>query len=142
MDPVNVLYPAKRVKLTFVEVDVYPVRFKHIRKFSTQIVAALGAIGGTTAKKGASAAEIAQIIKQTLSPLLLTSLMDLLEECCNFLDQQTKIDDLAHWDIAPVVEAFIEQNFLGEDKIRPWIQAIQNLKSTAESLPSQVEAQA
>lgn len=121
------MYPGRRVKLQAVEASVYPIAMKNIKKFSQKIVTALMALAAMRGMQNANGAQIQDFIQKSLGPLFLNELLDLVQECSVLHDTELKLEDLPHWDVAPLVKAFIEENFVGEEKLNPWKETIQTL---------------
>jgi len=123
------------------KVRVYPPGFQHFELFSTRIAAAVGLIanmdlrGATT---GSGAQDFAKRVIQQVGPIVLSDLLGLVRECCVVeIDghPEATLDDLPHWHLASVVEAWIEESFLEERKWRPWLGALERLISKATGQP-------
>lgn len=128
------LYPGTRVRLSLCEATVYPVSFKMMKRFGQGIMIAMRSIGNMKLSQGSTPAQIQEAISKYLGPVILEHLLDLVAACTTFDDKDIVVDDLPHWDIAPLIEAFVNESFMGEQKIRPWIQAIKNLIKRSEEL--------
>lgn len=128
------LFPGTTVRLSLCEATVYPVSFKMMKRFGQGIMLALRSIGNMKLSQGASPAQIQDAISKFLGPVILEHLLDLVAACTTFQDKEVVVDDLPHWDVAPLIEAFVNESFMGEHKIRPWIQAIKNLIKRSEEL--------
>jgi hypothetical protein len=66
---------------------------------------------------------IVKEILRTMLPVVIGDLMDLVAECTKGVD----VKRLAHWHVAPIAEAWIEESFADIKKLEPWIQMIDNL---------------
>lgn len=128
------LFPGTKVRLSLCEATVYPISFPMMKRFGQGILLALRSIGNMKLSQGAAPAQVQEAISKFLGPVILEHLLDLVAACTKFEDKEMSIDDLPHWDVAPLVEAFVNESFMGEEKIRPWIQAIKNIVKKSEEL--------
>ncbi len=118
----EVMNPAKVVDLgDGKKANVFPMGIKHIGKFSKRIAGVLGAFGSITIKKESTPEEIATAALSHAMPIVLTDLLDLVSECVTFDSPTQKFEDLAHWELPVIVDAWVEMNFGEEKKWRPWV---------------------
>jgi len=122
--PLEILLPGKQLTLeSGVVLTVYPVGYKHLKKFTSQI-AKLAQIAATLPmKKGSSIGDMAKTISVAMIPELLKEGLDLVAECIRIDSPGIALDNLPHWEVARVVEAWIEESFGEERKWRPWVEA-------------------
>lgn len=131
MADVKVLYPGVEVVLESGAVaKVFPLGFKHIRKFSTQISGALltlmnQKIPANIAKDPAAAKAFQDAMFAKIVPYVLTNLLDLLEDCVVL--EGAKVEDLPHWEVAKITEVWVIESFGEEKKRRPWVAAVENI---------------
>lgn len=139
-DTLELLYPGKVVELETargkIAVKVYPLGFKHLRKFSKNITGALLALLGGDVGKGVSdpvaRAALGQRLMGQVIPYVIDNLLDLLEECVVFQDGlDITMDELPHWEVAKLIEVWLTESFGEEKKWRPWVAAVENLYATA-----------
>lgn len=128
----HTLYPGRVVELDAgATVKVYPLGFVHMRRFTNQISAALAVMARNTPKDMATdparRSELGKQLMAQLAPYLLNNLMELVEECCEVDPKEIGFEELAHWDIAKVVEAWVMENFGEEKKWKPWVEALDRL---------------
>jgi hypothetical protein len=114
---------------------VYPIGLHQIKEFTAAINDLADTL--TTAAvmpKGALANlttdEVFKVIAKAVLPLLIPKmggkLADLVDSCCKPKMSEFK-PTFPHYFIAPVLEAWLEENFLGEDKLHPWVAAVETL---------------
>lgn len=146
----RILFPGRDVQVLDgrASVTVYPLALRHARKFSRELIAVIAAVSELPAKdlsKIAGDKSAAAEIMAVLGPTLLSSLIDLVEECTRFRPSEelaaellaagadaaaVKIGDLPHYDLPPIVEAWLEESFLG-GKWMPWVRAVEDLVQRA-----------
>lgn len=126
------LYPGRPVPLQCgLSVTVYPIGYRHLKKFSGLIGRGLAMLADQAGSlSGAEDGVRARVVMQSLLPLVLADGLELLGECVD-----TKLDDLPHWEIAPLAEAWVLESFGQENKYRPWLQAIENTVSNFTGKP-------
>ena len=119
--------PGREVKLDDVPVKimVYPLGVGHIRRFTDDITRIVSATGNIKVTKGASEKEIAQAFVMGLIPLVLTDAIDLVKECTVIDPPDIKFDELPHWALPDIAEAWIDQSFGDAKKWKPWVSLIE-----------------
>jgi len=137
ISPEETLFPGRVIvldekrKLTAI---VFPPGLGHVRSFSRDVVGAAMALmkAVADAKKSDDATQRMVSVMTTMVPYVLTNAMDLVGKCtrieCPGLTGLT-LDKLPHWCAPPVVEAWIEEAFGDDTKVRPWKAAIESLMS-------------
>lgn len=149
----SILYPGTEVVLDFVGIQgetsqvsaiVYPVSFRSLQAFTkvmlkmTDVISSMGSTQipkslAEAAKSGDEKAkmEVNKIMTRetlkALAPFVVSECLDLVKECVKGVD----IEQLAHWHVAPIIEAWIMENFGSLGKLQPWIQAVDNLITQA-----------
>lgn len=132
-DATKILFPGVEVVFEGGYVArVYPLGFKHIRKFSTQIAGALMTLMDTKVPKKfaddpASAKAFQDAMFAKIVPYVLTNFLDLLADCVVMEPKEVKIDDLPHWDVAKLAEVWLIESFGEEKKRLPWVAAMENV---------------
>jgi len=133
MSNLKPLFPGKEIVLNDqVVAIVFPLGFKHIRKFSRDISGALltlmnSQIPENIRDDSKAQKRLTDQMFQTLIPYAIDNLLDLISECIKFKPEEVKIDDLPHWDVAKLIEAWIIESFGEEKKYLPWIAAVENI---------------
>jgi len=135
-DSLKPLFPGRNVELdvngTKVLVTVYPLGFRHLRRFSKDVTGAVMAIVGTKVPENlksdpAAAAAFSQRVMMQLVPYAIDNLLDLVAECVTFETPDVVIDDLPHYCVAPIIEAWLLESFGEEKKWRPWLATVENV---------------
>lgn len=127
------LFPGEAVDLgKGVTAIVFPPGLVHIRRFSTEVVGIATAIAEAHSSGSSVAAR--------LLPFLLSNAMGMLVECVRVEAPgglKIRLDQLPHWLLPSVVQKWAEISFIGDDKIRPWVAAIESLilKATGKATP-------
>ncbi len=138
------IFPGRTIELeeggVAVVVHVYPPGLVHLEQFSTRVASILGVLANTDLRGlqgGASKVVVGNLLER-LGPLILSDLTGLVRECCVVEVEghpEATLDDLPHWHLAAVVEAWVEESFLEERKWRPWLEALERLISKATGQP-------
>lgn len=150
-DALKPLFPGRTVPLE-VEIDgkavtlhavVYPLGFKHLRRFSKDVTGAIMAMVGTRVPDNlkndpVAAAAFSNRIMMQLIPYAIDNLLDLVKECVTFETKGFEIDELPHWHVATLVEAWIIESFGEEKKWRPWIAAVENVYAQVTGTPKKI----
>jgi hypothetical protein len=137
VSPEEMLFPGRVVvlddkkKLTAI---VFPPALNHVRAFSRDVVGAAMALMKAVAdtKKNDDATQRMVQVLTTMVPYILTNAMDLVSKCTRIEcpgSEGLTLEKLPHWYAPPVVEAWIEEAFGDETKVRPWKAAIETLMS-------------
>lgn len=139
-DALSPLFPGREVELevelptgrSIVVATVYPLGFRHLRRFSKDVTGAINAVVGMRVPENlrsdpAAAAAFTNRVLMQLVPYAIDNLLDLVKECVVFKDGVAEVDDLPHWHVATLVEAWIIESFGEEKKWRPWIAAVENV---------------
>lgn len=133
-DSLAPLFPGKSVDLTVGDITVtavvYPLGFKHLRRFSREVTGALLAIVGTSVPKDLDKDKQAAFggrVMMQLIPYAIDNLLDLVKECVVFKEKGVTIDDMPHWHVATLVELWAIESFGEEKKWRPWLAAVENV---------------
>jgi hypothetical protein len=136
-------YPGTEVQLTFAKgetpltVKVYPIGIRQLRKFTFQITTAMqtfASSGIEITQDADGKINMAPGAWKQLAPMavdiIIRDLLDLVEECVRFPeDEEGGFDSLFHWHVPLIVEAWIKENFDSEEKLNPWIEAVQTILS-------------
>ena len=132
-------FPGREVELDVgggrtLTVRVLPVGIRQVRQFSRSLVTAARAVLGTEVGEEimkVSDGDKAKLIGGLMLEASLGDLFDLFEQCVT-----PDVGALPHWLLPPVLEAWIEENFLGEGRLRPWAEALDTAvkRATGEDL--------
>lgn len=123
----SIFNPGKEITLeSGLVVTVYPLGFRHIQKFNQAIANAIS-VAGLAVRPGMSEKEMSNAIIAQMIPHALTHLLDLFKECVSFEPKEVSIDDLSHWELPALMEAWIMESFGDPKKYRPWIDMMKNL---------------
>lgn len=133
MKELKPLFPGREVVLQCgATAIVYPLGFRQIRKFSNEVVGMLMQIMDTKIPPNIAADPV--LAKQfqdkmfaKILPYALTNLLDLVSDCVKFEPADCTIDDVPHWDVALIIEAWVIESFGEEQKRLPWIAAVENV---------------
>jgi len=125
----QILPGAKRVPVLEGQAEalVFPLGFRHLKQFNDKITRVLIYISNhVKIPDSASEEEAFNRVLTEAVPILLTDMLDLLEECVRFNPNGIKFDDLPHWDVPIIIEEWLTESF-GEPKKRdPWRRAIES----------------
>jgi len=126
----KVLYPGAVVPVVLqeaagprtIEVSVRPLGFKQMGRFGD----AINKIAPRIHKSGLDLGDLQTkgipILMATIVPLVLEDLLPLIAECCSGLDLTT----CPHWLLPPIIEAWLNESFGSADRIRPWVEVVDN----------------
>lgn len=135
MEEMKTLLPGREVKLSNgIVAVVYPTGFRHIVKFSQTF----GTILKVASKLNAQAkpgSDLAHVIGIELMTACLSEVLELAQACVRFDPPNVKFDDLPHWEVPAILEAWVDLSFGSEEKVRPWIAAVTKLITAAKSSP-------
>lgn len=134
----HVLLPGTEVETSIgICVTVYPMGWKHMKKFSNMIMTAFGQAATYVSfdpdklKNEAYMAEITQKLIGTIAPFAIMNMLDLVEACTKipdeFAQEGFEVEDLPMEDVAKVVDAWVTETFDGEGKMKPWVQLIEKV---------------
>lgn len=108
---------------------IYPMGLRHVQAGVAYIskAGAVAAQAVAALARAASAGDRAAMMVAAF-PILTGDAFDLVRQTVTIVEPAgLTVDDLAHWDLPPLVEAFVELNFGEERKRRPWSEALENL---------------
>lgn len=103
-------------------ITVYPVSFKHLRRFHNSIARAVGELAKLRVPQGGDADALFRLAL----PMIADDLMDLLDECCSPPLSAGEFGS-PHWVVAEAAEKWFQQSFGEAPKLRPWVSAIDTL---------------
>jgi len=126
-DTVDSILPGEAVPLpdSGATAVVYPLGVRHLKKFGSQVATVLAIASRTPFSKGADQKDIGAKIIGAVTPYILTSGLDLLSDCVRLEPKGLTLEDLAHWELPPILESWIEQSFGEEKKWRPWLAIVE-----------------
>jgi isochorismate synthase EntC len=118
---------------------VFPVGFRHLTAFTSKVKALLSAIGQIKVPKGTKEEDALRILGLELAPHIIEHLSDLLKDtvvvCRKMADGSVvgsqadgsygSLDDLQHWHVPSILEAWFDLSFGSQRKWKPWVQAVE-----------------
>lgn len=145
MNEIRVLFPGSVMEFKGYDAFIYPIAFGQIRKFSDTISLAVRTISGRIKIDPAKTNDEEEMKKvglqviSALAPMAMNELMDLFKDCVIIKDKEgTEIEKgiefIPHWEVAPIITKWIEESFVGQEKVRPWIEAMRSLISQIKTL--------
>ncbi len=127
------MFPGVEVRLQLapgeqLDVIVYPIGVRHIRKFAQGITYVAKQLDGLTAAGGPGG------LIRFLLPIVLNDLLGLVNETTRGIDLED--EHCPHWIAAPVVEAWLQVNFGEPEMLEPWRTALDTIseKLTGEKM--------
>lgn len=127
----RILFPGTELALeSGAIVTVYPLGVRHLRKFTEELSLLLGMLNSGHVR--GSEAEIGVKVMSEFGPVILSRLINVINECCviQYKDEKDlSLDDLPHWELPVIAQQWIEDSFGSEGKRKPWITAIETLMS-------------
>lgn len=135
------LLPGTRVPTSLgVDAIVYPLGFRHLRKFTAEIGAALQAAVRVlgSVKHGSDPGDVGQAMLAQMLPYAMRELLGLLAECVVLDAKGLTLDDLPHWDVPPIVRVWLLESFGEETKWRPWVAAMDDLLTRIGGKPTTI----
>ncbi len=128
MDSEKVLHPGTEIELDNGGIaKVFPLGFRHLSKFTKEISKALAVIQNIPLKPGSKEEDINRAVMTAMIPYILENLLGLVAECVKIEDSDVALEDLPHWNVPPIIEAWLIESFGERKKWEPWIQALENL---------------
>lgn len=119
-DDAKALFPGTEVRLSCCVATVFPAGVKHARKLFTRVLPILQAVGGFAKRDGEDEKAHATRVSADMIPLALNQAIDIISDCV-VLPGKAKLDDLPHFDLPPIADAWIQASFGEERKWRPWL---------------------
>lgn len=135
---IRVLTPGTKITLDGGAVlIVYPIGWKQMRAFGSTITNALGSVADVVSLDPSKLQDSAYVKKLSgdilskIGPYVALNMMELVADCCVFEDKDIRktisVEEIPHWEVAKVIDAFVEESFVGEGKLQAWTQAIDNI---------------
>lgn len=119
-----------------VTATVYPMGFVHMREFASDLVAAFNAVARVAApdkprndtkeERQRVEREFGERLIKSMAPMVTTQLLDVVARCVTF-EAGVTMDQVPHYDVPVIVEAWIMESFGTEDKWRPWLATMERL---------------
>jgi len=145
MNELRVLFPGSKVEFKNYDAIVYPVAFGQIRKFSDAIALAIRTIGGkikvdpTKIDDEEEMKKVGLQVISAIAPMAMNELLDLFKDCIVIKNKQggeieKGIEYIPHWEVAPIITKWIEESFVGQEKVRPWVEAMKSVISQIKTL--------
>jgi len=144
MDELKILFPGEKVEFEKFDAEVFPIGFNQIKNFSETLVNALRAVfskidlNESDLDDSEKMKQVGIRIISLLSPIATKDLLGIFKECIVIKTKPNKdeeegdiipngIEQIPHWNIPPLITAWLEVSFLGEEKIHPWIKAVREI---------------
>lgn len=130
LEDLSVLMPGRRVELieggrVVGRVKVYPVALRDMKKFAKDIGNALLSVANLRIQPDSSGRlpwEQVKLIIPLFADIVIADMLDLVIGCT-----KPSCAGIAHWHLPAIAQAWIAENFGSENRIRPWVQAIETL---------------
>lgn len=135
-DKKNVHHPGRLVALSSIgeggepiAAEVFPIGMTQIQEFSAQLNAIAAAVLPAIQSKVDDKAQQDAMMLQALGPAIISHGLSLVAACtklsCDTYTMKQKKrgegpPELPHWDVATVVDAWVDENFGTEEKLNPW----------------------
>ena len=124
-------FPGKRISVETAKGPiswiVFPLAFEHMEKFSKGVGRAIATLGTVQLIKGASFEQQMQRMLPAIIPVILEDLLDMVEECCVPDVHNIKVKQLPHYLAITIVEAWFDESFGSEEKIRPFVKTVEKI---------------
>ncbi len=119
------LAPGREVPLKDLGITatVYPVGFTQIRRFGATFGKAAGVL---SRHPDADQAQLFSIVFATMTD----EVLDLVAACVKLSNTDVTMDDLAHWHVAEIAEAWWEESFGDPNRFSVWTNLIQRMGQT------------
>src|SRR5262245_51647261 len=134
MEIERVLNPGRRVELKDFGATavVFPIGLRHLQKFSKEIAGLVGYLA-TVQVKSEEPRGLGLQYARAMAPFLMQNMLGLVAECVRLEPPELKItlQDLPHWELPPIIEAWVQENFGEEKKWHPWLAAVESVIRTA-----------
>lgn len=122
------LYPGTNVPLEDgSSATVFPMGFLHISKFSKELTFALTTLSRVAIPVDATAEQKTAAIAAQMVPYIANNLLDLVSDCTKFSNPERGFENLAHWEVPEIIEAWIEESFGSEKKWKPWVATVERI---------------
>ena len=115
-------------------VRVFPLGLKHMKKWTRAIVQTLDFMINQiqlTKKDLQDKEKLGGALVGQLAPYIMINLLDLMQDCVTVEGDRFALEDLPHYDVAAVIDTWIEESFGDEKKWRPWLQMTEKLITKA-----------
>lgn len=135
----NVMEPQEEVLLESGHVvKVFPVGYKQLKKFSKNFGAALSMLNTLQVPKELldsenGGAEAMNIYMKSAIPYVINNLLDVVEDTVTIEPlagsnlPEITLDDVPHWELPPIIHAWILKSFGEKRKISPWTAVVEDL---------------
>jgi hypothetical protein len=126
---VDVLFPGREIVIIEGKLSarVYPVGFKHVKALRGSVLRIIDSMMSMPSFREAAIkqdwAQAGKIVTQVLLPVVMTDLLTVFAECVRFDNSEVTVEDLPHYCIPKLAVAWIEESFIGADKLSPWMEA-------------------
>ena len=122
-DALAALFPGREVDIGGIPVKVMPLGVRHIRKFSDAVGRIMPTIVGVIGNEKLGKEEWTNKVVTTLMPFAMSDLLGLIDDCVD-----VDLNSVPQWELPKIAEAWIEESFGSEEKLRPWRDLMTRLK--------------
>ena len=140
----RILFPGEKREFEKFDVVVYPIGFGQIRAFSETLISSLRIIfekidlDEAKLEDDKAMKDLGIKLISLLSPIATRDLLGIFKDCLivktkpskeypEGIEVENSVDHIPHWNIAPLISDWLKVSFLGEEKIRPWIEAMREV---------------
>lgn len=128
----RILFPGRNITIGEHAFVVYPLGMAQVKRFGPRFAPLIDLLKKTPIDsiKGDEQQAIAKNIVTLITPFILNNMLDVIFDCVTFDGEKLKEEDvehIPHYYLPIIIEAWISESFIGEDKLRPWIEVIERL---------------
>lgn len=125
----SILWPGRPVVINDKEFLVYPLGVSQVKRFSSRFSPLISVIKQIPLDQLKGEAAL-KTLSTTLAPFILDHMLDIVFDCITYKGEKLKdkeIEGIPHYILPLFLEAWISESFIGEEKVRPWIEVIERL---------------
>jgi len=137
-DELKILIPGNRIEFDNFDAVVYPIGFNQMREFSETLITALRIafdkidLAELDLENEEDMKKVGVNLISLLSPIAAKDLLVIFKNCIVIRTKHGKvvpdgIDQIPHWNVAPLITEWLKSSFSGEEKLRPWIEAMKEV---------------
>ena len=121
------LFPGEAVAIgdTGMIATVHCVGIAHLKRFNAKLQRMILLALGVPRRAGQTDEQYGIEIAKVVAPVAIAEFLELIQDCTT-LPSGVAFDRLPHWCLPPIADAWVRQSFVGEDKVRPWVEAVKS----------------